>query len=160
MRRTVVAIVLTAIGMWRVLLFKSSPLPQSAPRISAMAPNTTAQDPPGDTQGLPTAGPRSSPPTQQSPSVARTIDGSVVRTRFGDVQVEIVFNGNRIVDVRALQLPFDRRRSQDISNQAAPLLHDEVLQAQSAQIDTIGGATYTSDAYAQSLQSALDSAHA
>ena len=59
-----------------------------------------------------------------------------------------------------LQLPFDRARSQDISTQVAPLLHDEVIQAQSAQIDTIGGATYTSDAYAQSLQSALDKARA
>jgi uncharacterized protein with FMN-binding domain len=70
-----------------------------------------------------------------------------------------VLNGTRIVDVKALQLPFDRARSRDISSQAAPLLHDEVIQAQSAQIDTIGGATYTSDSYAQSLQSALDRAH-
>jgi len=84
----------------------------------------------------------------------------VVATRYGDVQVAVVLSGNRIVDVKALELPFDRARSQYISSQVAPLLHDEVIQAQGAQIDTIGGATYTSDAYAQSLQSALDKAHA
>jgi uncharacterized protein with FMN-binding domain len=72
--------------------------------------------------------------------------------------VAAVLNGTRIVDVKALQLPHDRARSQEISSQAAPLLHDEVLQAQSARIDTIGGATYTSDGYARSLQSALDRA--
>jgi uncharacterized protein with FMN-binding domain len=72
--------------------------------------------------------------------------------------VAAVLNGNRIIDVKALQLPSDRARSRDISSQAAPLLRNEVLQAQSAQIDTIGGATYTSNGYAQSLQSALDKA--
>jgi uncharacterized protein with FMN-binding domain len=171
MRRTVVAILLTAIGTWRVLAFKSSPLPRATPPISAIAPNSatapnsTTPDPLGDAEGQPPAGspppsPRSSPPAQRPLSAARTVDGVVVRTRYGDVQVAVVFNGSRIVDVKALQLPFDRRRSQDISNQAAPLLHEEVLQAQSAQIDTIGGATYTSDGYAESLQSALDKANA
>jgi len=82
-----------------------------------------------------------------------------VATRYGDVQVAVVLKGGQIVDVKALELPSDRARSQYISTQVAPLLHDEVLQAQGARIDTIGGATYTSDAYAQSLQSALDKAH-
>ena len=86
--------------------------------------------------------------------------GNVFSNRYGDVQVAVVLNGTRIVNVNALQMPHDRSRSADISSQAAPLLHDEVIQAQSAQIDTIGGATYTSESYAQSLQSALDKARA
>jgi uncharacterized protein with FMN-binding domain len=61
--------------------------------------------------------------------------------------------------VQAVQLPFDRPRSAEISQYASPRLHDEVLQAQSAQIDSLSGATYTSDSYAQSVQSALDLAH-
>jgi len=65
----------------------------------------------------------------------------------------------RITYVQFLLLPFDRRRSAEISQYAAPRLHDEVLQVQSAQIDSLSGATYTSDAYAQSVQSALDQAH-
>jgi uncharacterized protein with FMN-binding domain len=82
----------------------------------------------------------------------------VFSNRYGPVQVAVVLNGTRIVDVHALQMPTDRARSADISSQAAPLLHDEVIQVQSARIDTIGGATYTSASYAQSLQSALDKA--
>ena len=79
--------------------------------------------------------------------------------RFGDVQVKVVVKSGRIVDIQTPVMPFDRARSQEISQEAAPLLHDEVVQAQSAQIDSLSGATYTSDAYAQSLQSALDQAH-
>jgi uncharacterized protein with FMN-binding domain len=74
------------------------------------------------------------------------------------VQVEVVLAGNRITDVKALEYPNEARRSQSISEQALPLLHDEVVSAQSASIDTISGATYTSDAYAQSLQASLDRA--
>jgi uncharacterized protein with FMN-binding domain len=84
--------------------------------------------------------------------------GEDVSMRYGDVQVELVVSGGRITDVQALQLPSDRARSASISQAAGPMLHDEVLQAQSAQIDTLSGATYTSDAYAQSVQAALDKA--
>jgi uncharacterized protein with FMN-binding domain len=84
------------------------------------------------------------------------VKGPVVPTRYGDVQVEVEESAGRIADVVALQLPSDRRRSAEISNYAAPILHDEALQAQNAQIDVVSGATYTSDAYAQSLQAALD----
>lgn len=79
--------------------------------------------------------------------------------RFGDVQVKVIVQGGRVTDVQTPRMPFDRPRSAEISQEAAPLLHDEVLQAQSAQIDSLSGATYTSDAYTQSLQSALDQAH-
>ena len=70
----------------------------------------------------------------------------------------IISNG-QISDIQAVQLPYDRERSYLISQQAAPILHDEVIQAQSANIDTLSGATFTSEAYAQSVQSALDQAH-
>ena len=86
-----------------------------------------------------------------------TVDGPVVSTRFGPVQVEIVVADGRISDVVALQLPTGRHSGQ-ISAYAAPILRQEALQAQSASIDIVSGATYTSDAYAQSLQAALDKA--
>jgi len=63
--------------------------------------------------------------------------------------------GRRVTDVQAPQLPYDRPRSASISQYVAPVLRSEALAAQSAQIDTVPGATYTSDAYAQSLQAAL-----
>jgi uncharacterized protein with FMN-binding domain len=86
--------------------------------------------------------------------------GPVVETKYGPVQVRVTLRSRRIVDVAATQLPSDLARSVEISNHAAPILHDEVLQAQSAQIDVVSGATYTSQGYIQSLQAALDSARA
>ena len=65
--------------------------------------------------------------------------------------------GGKLTDVVALELPTGRRSGQ-ISNYAAPILRQEALQAQSAKIDLVSGATYTSDAYTQSLQAALDQA--
>jgi uncharacterized protein with FMN-binding domain len=82
----------------------------------------------------------------------------VAQTRFGPVQVQVTIAGGKITDVTALQLPFDHPRSAEISGIVEPMLRSEALAAQSAQIDLISGATYTSDAYAQSLQAALDQA--
>lgn len=87
-----------------------------------------------------------------------TVTGQLVQTRFGPVQVQVTIAGGKISDVTALQLPNDRQRSAEISQIVEPMLRSEALAAQSAQIDLVSGATYTSDAYAQSLQSALDQA--
>ena len=85
-----------------------------------------------------------------------TATGAVISTRFGDVQVEVTISGGAISDVTALQLPDRDRRSQSIASAAEPILREEALTAQSASIDLLSGATYTSEAYAESLQSALD----
>ena len=82
--------------------------------------------------------------------------GVVISTRYGDVQVEVTISGGAIADVTALQLPDRDRRSQSIAGAAEPILREEALTAQSANIDLLSGATYTSEAYAESLQSALD----
>jgi uncharacterized protein with FMN-binding domain len=71
----------------------------------------------------------------------------------------VTISGGKITDVTALQYPNDRNKSVEINSQALPMLRSEALAAQSATIDTISGATYTSDGYTQSLQSALDLAH-
>jgi uncharacterized protein with FMN-binding domain len=89
----------------------------------------------------------------------REIDGGVAHTEYGDVQVHITVTGNRITDVRALHLTDSSRHSVRISAGAAPVLRSEALAQQSAQIDMVSGATYTSEAYQQSLQSAIDAAH-
>jgi uncharacterized protein with FMN-binding domain len=169
-RRIAVTVAVTVVGLWVVLSFKSSPLPRGAalsvtPGASATTstapPDTTGQPPAGPpppNSGSAPAGPASTTTTTPPSGGQRTVNGSVVSNRYGDVQVAVVLNGKQIVDVKALQMPFDRARSAAISDQAAPLLHDEVLQAQSANIDIISGATYTSDSYAQSLQAALDAA--
>jgi uncharacterized protein with FMN-binding domain len=94
-------------------------------------------------------------PARTARRTTRTVRGDAIQTRFGDVQVSVTLRARRLTAVRALQLPFDHPRSRFISQQVEPLLRQEALQAQSAQIDVISGATYTSEAYAQSLQSAL-----
>ena len=119
-------------------------------------PMPRASSPPGAT------GRASSPPvpaTQPPSGGDQRVDGDVVSTQFGDIQVRLVESAGKIVDIQALQLPNDRRRSREISQFSEPILHDEALQAQSAQIDTVSGATYTSRAYRASLQSALDRVH-
>jgi uncharacterized protein with FMN-binding domain len=88
----------------------------------------------------------------------RTVDGAVEQTRYGPVQVRVVVRSGRIADVQVVQAPQDNPRSAQINAYAAPLLRSEALKAQSASIDVVSGATYTSDGYDASLQSALSQA--
>ena len=96
--------------------------------------------------------------TNAAASTDGTYSGSSVGTRFGDVQVQVTISGGAITDVTALHLTDHDGRSVSISNRAEPILRDEVLQAQSSSVSLVSGATYTSAAYLQSLQAALDAA--
>ena len=96
-------------------------------------------------------------PEATSPTADVTLDGPVVDTRYGPVQVEVTISDGAITGVSAIVLPSGGRSGQ-ISNSAEPILRSEALQAQSASIDGVSGATYTSEAYAESLQAALDDA--
>ncbi|TFD81913.1 FMN-binding protein [Cryobacterium psychrophilum] len=91
-------------------------------------------------------------------SVSGTFTGASERTRFGNVQVQITVANSTITDVSALQLTNADGRSVAISNYAAPVLRQEALSAQSAHVQSVSGATYTSNGYLSSLQSALDQA--
>ena len=93
-----------------------------------------------------------------STSADGTYAGAAISTRWGDVQVAVTISGGTITDVTALQLTDADGRSVQISNRAAPVLREEVLQAQSASVSMVSGATYTSGAYLESLQAALDQA--
>lgn len=111
----------------------------------------------------PTATPAPSSDTAAPGATAGTLQdgtftGTTVTTRYGDVQVSVTVTSGAITAVTALHLTDDDGRSVQISQRAAPVLEQEVLAAQSAQVDTVSGATYTSDAYLQSLQAALDQA--
>ena len=155
MKRAVPTIALSAAGLTWLLHAQGVIDTKATSQSTAASPTTTppASDAPA------TQPPEAPPPTTRPPSSGnKTVDGPVVDTRYGPVQVEVVMASGRISDVKVLEYPNEARRSQLISEQALPMLHDEVVQAQSANIDTISGATYTSDAYTQSLQSALDSA--
>jgi uncharacterized protein with FMN-binding domain len=75
------------------------------------------------------------------------------------VEVKITVKNGKITDVQAVVYPNGNGRDAEINAYALPVLHDEVIQAQSARIDAVGGATVTSDGYISSLQSALDAAN-
>lgn len=120
----------------------------SAPSGSTSAGGSSGQA--GSTAGSGSSG---------SSTAGGTFTGDAVQTRFGSVQVQVSVSGGKITDVTALQLTDEDRRSVQISNRAAPLLRAEVLKAQSANVQSISGATVTSSAYLTSLQAALDAAH-
>jgi len=86
-------------------------------------------------------------------------DGSVVQTRWGPVQVRITVAEGRITDVTAVTYPNGNQRDEEINAHALPILHDQAVKAQSAGIDSVSGATVTSDGYRESLQAAIDAAH-
>lgn len=94
-----------------------------------------------------------------SGSEAVSYTGGVVDTRWGPVQVRITVQGGKITASEAVQYPQENSRDIVINNYALPILNQEVVQQQSASIDTVSGATVTSDGYLQSLQSAIDQAH-
>lgn len=121
--------------------------PTTQPRVTTRPPTTAAPSPTTSTTG-------------PSGAPSRQFTGAAAPTQYGNVQVEITMSGSQMTDVTALQMPSDYARSRQISSYAGPQLRQEALDAQSAQIDTVSGATYTSEGYRQSLQSALDQARA
>jgi len=122
------------------------------PTGSASAPPNPASNP----------APAATPPPTAAPTKSLTgaFDGTTVQMKYGPVQVRVVYSGGKITDVIALQTPTADSRSKQIAQRAAPILRSEALSAQSATIDTVSGATYTSTAYKSSLQSAIDKAKA
>jgi uncharacterized protein with FMN-binding domain len=125
------------------------------------APATTSEQTTAPTTGpAPTAGSSAAPTTSAGSSGGtKTYTGSVASTRWGDVQVSITVTDGRITDVAVPVYPSANGRDQEINAYALPVLRQETLAAQSADIDAVSGATVTSNGYLQSLQSALDAAH-
>ncbi|HET7528772.1 MAG TPA: FMN-binding protein [Candidatus Saccharimonadales bacterium] len=87
-----------------------------------------------------------------------TYTGDAIDSPYGTVQVGAVVAGGKITDVDFLQMPSDRGHTQEVTAFSEPLLKQDTLKKQSAHIDFVSGATTTSEAYEQSLQSALDKA--
>jgi uncharacterized protein with FMN-binding domain len=158
-KRGIAALAVTVVALVLLLSFKTPDVvPARGAGVAIVEPGSTASS---GTATAPAADATPAPTTSTgsgtTSAASATVDGPVVDTRYGAIQVEIVIANGQLQDVVAIQLPTGRRSGQ-ISTAAAPILREEALQAQSASIDTVSGATYTSDAYAQSLQAALDQA--
>lgn len=142
MRRIVITTGTTVAGV--VLLLSLKPHHQA---VSAAPP--TAPEPSAPGGSTTSAGPASG-----------TYRGRTVHTRYGPVQVEVTMTKGRLTAVRALRTPFENGRDRAIAAFAIPRLNRKAVAAGGARIDTVSGATYTSEGYITSLQSALDRAHA
>ncbi|WP_194925075.1 FMN-binding protein [Catenulispora pinisilvae] len=102
-----------------------------------------------------------SPASGVAPAGAsKTVTGDAADTRYGPVQLAVTFSGKKITQIQVLEYPTETGRDQEINTYAIPQLNQEAMSAQSANIDGVSGATYTSEGYQQSLQSAIDKAGA
>ncbi len=167
MRRVILAVFGTIAGLVGLLSFKTHPQSIAAPpaAISTTAPGTSATTT-GTSSGTSsgtkasTANTRSKAKTSSTAKATstKTITGSSVDTRYGPVQVRIVVTNGKLTGVAAVDYPANSGRDQQINAAAIPALNQEVLAAGNAKVDMISGATYTSQGYLDSLQSALDKA--
>jgi uncharacterized protein with FMN-binding domain len=111
------------------------------------------------------ASPKSAPPTTQGtaanggPPANASATGASEQYGYGVLSVKVTVSGSHITDVSIVNVQTDASYSQYIAQQSIPYLRQQVLSAQSAHIDGVSGATYTSEAYALSVQSALDQLH-
>ncbi|MEU1936775.1 FMN-binding protein [Streptomyces coeruleorubidus] len=135
MKRAIPVLVLSIAGL--IPLWRYAPSPDTGPASSSAAG---------------AAAPASTPSVSSSGGTTTTVvSGSTIDTEKGPVQVEVTFDGDEIASVRMLQQP-----NHPQTTAAVPKLIEETLQAQSAGIDTVSGATITSDGYKESLQAAID----
>jgi uncharacterized protein with FMN-binding domain len=145
-----------------VLLFSyrtSTNASTSYPAAAAAAPATIDEKTLSPTPESSASSTTGSDDSTATSSGTKTYAGSVVSTRWGDVQVAITVADGRITDVTVPMYPTENRKDQQINARALPILRQATLAAQSADIDTVSGATVTSDGYRESLQAALDAAH-
>ena len=122
---------------------------------AAPPPTTTAQASAPSSSGSSGSGAKA--PAAASSST-KTVTSDVASNQYGNVQLKVTVSNGKVTKIEALQVPQNDRRSAEINAYAEPALQASALQAQSANIDTVSGATYTSDSYKAALQSALDKA--
>ena len=159
----------TVAGFVGVLTFHTRPVSATTPGIpqSAGTPSASSAASSAAAQGR-SAGPAPTPAVAGGKTaggktagghVARSVMGQSVQFGYGVLDVRVTVSGNHITDISVPNLRTAEPTSQQISEQAIPMLRSEVLSAQSASVNGISGATYTSQAYVQSLQAALDKLH-
>jgi uncharacterized protein with FMN-binding domain len=146
MRRVILAVASTIAGLILLLSFKAHTTIAltTPPAIVSTTTTATAASRPTTTSSSPGA-----------KAATTTVSGDVSTTRYGPVQVQVTVKNGVVTAVAATQYPAGDPRSQQINAYAIPVLNQEALQAKSANVHMVSGATYTSDGYIASLQSAL-----
>jgi uncharacterized protein with FMN-binding domain len=126
---------------------------ESRPVAVPTAPSTAQTSPSGSSGSSGSSG------ASGATGSSGTFSGEAVMTRYGNVQVRITVKAGRITTADVTQVPMEDRHDQMINSQAVPVYNSEAVQAQTARIDVVSGATYTWEGYTQSLQSAIDKAN-
>jgi uncharacterized protein with FMN-binding domain len=147
MKRAPIVIAGTAAGLAGVLSFHPQP---------GASTGSTASGAVGAKPTTPSSSTQTTQTTAAASGATRTATGADVPNQYGDVQVRVTVSGTKLTDVTAVALPGGDGKSQEINAAAGPQLAQQALKAQSAKIDGVSGASYTSDGYKTSLQSALD----
>jgi uncharacterized protein with FMN-binding domain len=148
-RRVALAVLTTVTGLVMLLSFKTRPITPTDP-AATVTPGAATSGSPSDSGSAADAGAGS--------GGTQTVTGDEAQTRYGPVQVQITITDGRLTEVEPVEYPQDTPRDKQINAFAIPRLDREALAAGDAQIDMVSGATYTSEGYITSLQSALDKA--
>jgi uncharacterized protein with FMN-binding domain len=150
MRKAIAALVVTVVVVVLLLNFKTRPAALSGARVA----------PPASGTAVASARQRASSHVASGGGAGgtRAATGDLIQHQYGDVQVAVRVRNGAVTAVRTVRIDGNGGHSQEIDRQVEPMLRAEALQAGSARIDTISGATYTSEAYIASLQSAIDRA--
>jgi len=163
MRRVVLALGGTIAGLVLLLSFRTHMSSTAVAGVSGAGgkTGTGGTSAPGTGGSAASAGSAAAPaPVSAGSGTGTVVTGAVIMTGYGPTQVQVTLNAGKIVKVTVLQHTDDGVNSQMIDGRALPLLNNETLTAQSAKINAVSGASYTSAGYIKSLQSALDKARA
>jgi uncharacterized protein with FMN-binding domain len=144
MKRAPIVLAATAAGLGVTLGFSPHSKALTAPTATSASPSPSSSAPSSSSSG--------------SSSSTKTVTGDAISTQYGNVQLKVTVAGGKITNVEAVQLPSGDPKSSQISSYAEPQLRQSALTAQSANVNAVSGATYTSDGYKTALQSALDKA--
>jgi uncharacterized protein with FMN-binding domain len=163
MKRSILVAAGTAAGVTAVVSYHAA-APSSeatlaasaAPATTTAAATTTPSAAATTTTATTTSTTTTSRSTSSTASATRSAVGEAVGFQYGDLQVKVTERGGRITNVSIVSFQISDPRSESIDEYAVPQLREQVISAQSAHIDGVSGASYTSSAYEQSVQSALD----
>ncbi|MFZ1993600.1 MAG: FMN-binding protein [Solirubrobacteraceae bacterium] len=150
MQRAPIVLSTTALGLFGALGYHAA----TGSSLATVATTTSATSAAKTTTATSTTTPKTA--TTAASSKIRTATGSAVSFRYGELQVKVTMSGTKLTNVHLVQLNVADPHSDQIDQSAIPALQQETISAGSAKISAISGASYTSAAYEQSLQSAID----
>ena len=156
MRRTPIVVTATVAGLAGVLVFHTTPARLNPVSLGPTpTPNPAGSGPGGGAEGASSPSPPD-PAASTRPGGTRTVDGPVVNYNYGNLSVSVTVSGTKITRVGIASLDdFGVPRSEQIDQQSVPILEQEATAAQSADIQGVSGASYTTQGFERSLQAAL-----